>query len=252
MSDCITTMRTLYILQKAGHVFDFEPILAYNYRRLLAPGDVVVDVGAHSGRHFDNFVSLVGAGGRAIAVEPLPDCVEYLKSRYQDHANVAIHNLALSNFSGTAEFVAVENSPEESGLREKIYNAPDRILKKILVRVDTLDNLVVDVQKIDFIKIDVEGAEINLLEGARECLRRTRPFVSVEYGFPGYSAYGNANTSLFDLARSMNYCCADLYGNLIDDRADWVTVCDSVYWDYLLVPDEKRAEFKQRLSNLAQ
>lgn len=250
MSCCMTAARTLSVLIKSGIALDFENVLARNFEQLVCKGDIAVDIGAHSGRHLDKFASLVGHVGRVIAVEPLPDCFVYLRSKYSSQGNVSLHNLALSNFVGSAEFVAVTNSPEESGLREKIYNDPDRILNKIQVTVDTLDNLTETEPRIDFIKIDVEGAEINLLEGGRTCLKRTRPFISVEYGFPGYSAYGHVKTSLFDLAASLDYLCADLYGNFIESRADWEAVCDAVYWDYLLVPEEKRSSFVEKMTAL--
>ena len=250
MSACMTTVRTLSILIKSGHALDFERVLASNYEKLIAPGDVVVDIGAHTGKHFDRFVSLVGDTGKALAFEPLTECAGFLQGRYGDRSNVKIHNLALSNFRGTAEFISVTNSPEESGLREKIYNDPDRILNKTTVSVDTLDVMLSEEPRINFIKIDVEGAEISLLEGARACLARTRPFVSVEYGFPSYSAYGNTKSTLFDAAKSMQYVCADLYGNIIGNVEDWEKVCDAVYWDYILVPDERVNEFAQRVAGI--
>ena len=101
----------------------------------------------------------------------------------------------------------------------------------------------------DYVKMDAEGAEVDILEGAAQVVSKFRPIVSTEYGGPSYSAYGRQRRSLFDLCERYNYCVADIFGNPIFDLSEWEECCDSVYWDYFLVPREKLAKFLFCLHN---
>lgn len=51
---------------------DYEALIERHYRRLIRTGDIVFDVGAHTGRHLQHFVQLVGRNGEVLAFEPLP------------------------------------------------------------------------------------------------------------------------------------------------------------------------------------
>lgn len=243
MSEAVAAARAIHVLLKAGVQIDFEPVLQENYQRFLAPGDFVIDVGAHTGKHLKPMLEAIGPTGRAIAVEPQPKIFTCLKTDYGHIENVTLYNLALSNFDGTTTFQVATNAPEESGLRRKLYNVRDVELEEIEVEVARLDTLLLDAPEARFIKIDVEGAELLLFDGAREYLARARPILSVEYGSPSFSAYDGTKRGLFEFASSLSYSCADLYGNLIDTVEEWDKICDWVYWDYLLIPFERRTEF---------
>lgn len=225
----------------------YEDILESRYRRLVRPGDGVIDVGAHTGRHLACLAELVGPQGWVMAFEPLPFAQARLRERFTA-PNIELHGVALADEAGTARFIHAEGSPEESGLRERVYNRPEATRPTpIEVQVERLDRYARDRAGLAFIKIDVEGAEIACLRGARETLARHRPVVSVEYGQPAYSAYGHGKMTLFDLAAEQGYVLHDLFGHRLADRASWELACDSVYWDYLMLPREREAELVRRL-----
>jgi len=226
---------------------DYEQLLEQRYTQWIQPGHVVLDVGAHRGRHLSRFIDLVGSKGRVLAFEPLQHMFQYIQSQY--HApNVAFYNIALSDQRGSTEFVYNENAPEESGLRERIYNQPKHAkLRKFECQMERLDNVVMDLERIDFIKLDIEGAEISCLNGAVNALKKFRPLVSVEYGYPSYSVYNLTRSSLFDFSELHGFVLYDLYLHSLQNRADWEIACDSVYWDFLMVPLERESSFLQAL-----
>lgn len=115
------------------------------------------------------------------------------------------------------------------------------------VSVSTLDIECASLNRIDFIKIDVEGGEIDCLTGGRETLQRTRPIVSVEYGYPAYSGYGNCAQTLFNLASHNGYVLGDLFGHPICTAQEWDEICDHSYWDYFMVPAERLDDWSSRL-----
>lgn len=174
-------------LHESGTIPDYEAILEKSYRRLINKGDAVIDIGAHGGRHTAPFAELVGEKGRVIAFEPLPEKAAILRSRFFQLGQVSVREVALGDKNGQFEYNRVENAPEESGLKQRIYNIPDPKIEKIIVSVTTLDQECGALDRIDFIKIDVEGGEIDCLNGCKAILQKFRPFISVEYGYPAYS-----------------------------------------------------------------
>ncbi|HEY6943036.1 FkbM family methyltransferase [Dokdonella sp.] len=237
-------------IERRGGV-DYESLLERQYTRLLRKGDTVVDVGAHAGRHLARFVDCVGRDGRVVGFEPLPGMHARLLRSFGATANVTLHNVALSDDDGRVEFVHAVGAPEESGLRERTYNNPTAVTPtRIEVEARRLDAYVDALAGLRFIKIDVEGAEMNVLRGAVDVLARYRPVLSVEYGRPAYGAYGHDTWTLFDFAERHGYAMYDVFAHRLD-RTDWGIACDSVYWDYFMVPLEREGEFAHAVPPLA-
>jgi FkbM family methyltransferase len=230
---------------------DYEGILEQTYRRLIRPGDHVLDIGAHSGRHTSVFADLVGAAGQVHAVEPLPEAVRLLRLRGLP-GQVHIHRTAIGEQAGTADFVHARGTPEESGLRLKAYNRPDLVTPTMIqVPITPLDALAAAFPRLDFMKVDVEGGEIGVLRSGRAIVARTRPWITVEYGYPGYSAFGLAQRALFDEATALGYVLGDLFGATCGSLAEWGEVCDSAYWDWYLIPQERTEAWAAALSGAA-
>jgi FkbM family methyltransferase len=222
---------------------DYELLLSKGYRRFLRPGQVVVDIGAHAGLHLGQFLDLVGPSGRAVAFEPIPGLADALASKYRDRSNVSIRSLALADKPGRSEFVVLHQSLPMSGFKQRAGSG-DQGAEKITVQVDTLDRQIADLSRLDYIKIDIEGAEISCLQGARQTVARYRPLISVEYGMPAYSLFGHTAMTLFEWGREHGYIPSDLFGNLILDPDEWAVVCDYSLWDYFMVPEERRQEWE--------
>ena len=88
--------------------------------------------------------------------------------------------------------------PAQSGLLRRPTDRPSEE-RVIDVEVETVDRLLPDHERIDLIKIDVEGAEVNVLRGARRTLRRWQPVVVFEHGVRTSKPYGTTPEMLFDL-----------------------------------------------------
>lgn len=236
-----TQMAALRKIQAAtGLLPNYEQLLAHQYVQIVKSGQIAFDVGAHAGLHTRRLLASVGEAGRVVAFEPLPEQFRALQTEFGGRPNVELHQMALAAKSGTASFVHAVGTPEESGLRERIYNQPDLAKPtQIEVIVGRLDDVAAKFEHVDFIKIDIEGGEIDCLEGAKATLKRCRPVISVEYGFPSYSRYGHKAETLFDFAQANRYGVLDLFGNELGSRDDWLKFCDQAYWDYFLVPLER-------------
>jgi FkbM family methyltransferase len=209
----------------------WERILISQYSA-LPPFRTAIDIGAHAGLHTE---ALVLRSESVICVEPLPHLAEHLKQRFSGKA-VTVHQCALSNERGKAKFQYNVVAPEESGLIRRQYPSDASNVVEIAVDVRTLDEI--HPFKIDYIKVDCEGADLLILQGGVRSIMRDRPVISIEYGWAGYSVYGMRQQAIFDVADSMNCIVIDLFGFQID-RESGSRVLDRYYWDYFLVPREK-------------
>jgi hypothetical protein len=143
---------------------------------------------------------------------------------------VTVHELALSDESGTAEFVVAVDRPEESGLKERVYNGPTR-QEKVAVRLARLDSLALGTPC--FIKLDTEGAEYKVLLGARDTIARSRPVVAFEFGEQSYSAYGVDPNDVFAYFDSLGYDVFSIHGERLQQAAFAEASHIQSYWDYV-------------------
>jgi len=105
-----------------------------------------------------------------------PDFYSDLNNKYGNHNNITIYDTALSDKKGTFDFYLTQKR-NCSSLREPntaVLNRRDLInYKKIQVNADTMDNVLGHLSHIDFLKMDTQGSEYEILQGAKEILKKT-------------------------------------------------------------------------------
>lgn len=95
---------------------------------------------------------------------------------------IKVYEMALGARTGFATFQHVTTNPAYSGLKRRSLPRKSEVVVPIKVRIDTLDNVLPPDTKVAFLKIDVEGGEYGVLQGAVKTVRRCRPVIVVEYG----------------------------------------------------------------------
>jgi len=149
----------------------------------LSPGMMVLDIGAHHGFYTLLASRKVSPGGRVLAIEPSPRERRKLRLHLGINAcnNVEIEDSGIGDVRGSAELHLVIGSQTGSNsLRKPAVSEPTRTVS---VQVDQLDNVLRrrGISNVDFIKMDVEGAELSVLKGAAHLLRNhPRPVVLAE------------------------------------------------------------------------
>jgi len=168
-----------------------EPLETAVVGRLLEPGMHVVDVGANRGWYTLYAAALVGPSGWVIAVEPDPVPLEMLRENVAANrlANVTIVDGAVGAEAGEFRFV----TERESALSHLARDESDTGATEFRVQVQTLDDLIASSDRgaVDLVKVDVEGAEIDVLAGATHVLRDDRPVVLVEVEEAHQQRYGS-------------------------------------------------------------
>ncbi len=165
---------TIFFHQGQPHEQGTERLLRY----VLKPGDTFVDVGANVGFYTRIGSALVGESGRVFAFEPLSSALRLLKMNTESLTNVVVDARALSDHDGEADFHVREQGDTSSLL-------PGDAGSRVSVGVTTLDARLLNEgdapKRIDFIKIDVEGAELGVLRGATKTIEKYQPLVYFEF-----------------------------------------------------------------------
>lgn len=182
--------------------------------RTLARDSNCVDVGCHEGAVLDDILKHA-PDGLHFAFEPLPDLAERLRAKYRDTVSVRLHELALSDRGAQSiTFHHVTSNPGYSGFEQRRYDRPSEEVTQIQVATARLDDELPPDMPIALIKIDVEGAELQVLRGGRETLRRWQPVVVFEHGLGAADVYGTRPEVLFD---ELQAC-----GLRVSLMADWL------------------------------
>ena len=152
---------------------------------VLEPDSNCLDVGAHAGAVLREIERLAPAG-RHVAWEPLPEFAARLRHA---HPSVEIREAALSDRAGEREFAHVIADPGWSGFVARPTPAGGGV-RRIAVRTERLDDALPANVRPSFVKIDVEGAEEEVLCGALGTLARHRPVIAFEHGLGSADHYG--------------------------------------------------------------
>ncbi len=175
-------------------------------KSLLRPDWVVLDIGAHIGSYTLFMAHLLDPhAGRIYAFEPNPSTFALLQYHIAVNSltHVVPYSTALGAAPGDAElFLARSDNTSMCSLRRA--NQSDRSVK---IRVSTLEQFAgeVGLQRLDFVKLDAEGAEPEIIEGGRAVLTSFRPHILVELNGPRLTGAGYHPRDLALLLQDLGY-----------------------------------------------
>jgi len=163
----------------------------YFVKRLLRHGMHVVDVGANIGYYTSLFQSVIGPEGHVTCIEPSPENLVELHDNIRENgwSNVTLHECAVGNQTATV------------GLRWGVNSGVVALSEGYLqATMCPLDSLVPD--KCDFLKIDVDGYEWLVLQGARNVIERDKPILFLEYHPELVGRHGGSLTEILPFLRA--------------------------------------------------
>lgn len=186
----------------------FEETETRFVQRLLRPGMTVLDIGAHHGLYTLLASKCVGRAGRVISFEPSPrECKRLARHvRVNRCRNVKIESYALGKEDGEADLFVVDGAWDwGNSLRPPAVPEPTRRMR---VPVRQLDDALASrgVERVDFIKLDAEGGELAILQGAKKLLRSApRPAILAEVEDVRTRPWGYAAREIVELLARWNY-----------------------------------------------
>lgn len=186
----------------------YEEDTARWFRDSLRPGMVVLDIGAHVGQYSLIAAIDVGPSGRVHSFEPNQIAHRLLSANIEMNGfhNVTVHQLAVSDVAGEATLFV----PEHDNLGEASLQPCQPNMKETKVRCVTIDEWARSADlgspaRIDLMKIDVQGLEAKVLQGARQVLERFRPVIVCEFEERWLRGTGTSSVELKRMLSEMGY-----------------------------------------------
>ncbi len=177
---------TLAPLRRSLDVYYGDPVrdaaMDRLYARFVNPGGLAMDIGSHVG---DRIGSFLRCGARVVALEPQPDCARVIQTIYAGRRDVILVPVACGPKVGTAKLMINSRNPTVTTASRDFVKAADGAGgwedqvwdREVSVPMTTLDELIATHGRPDFVKIDVEGFEADVLSG----LTRQLPALSFEF-----------------------------------------------------------------------
>jgi FkbM family methyltransferase len=195
--------------------------------QIIRKGDVCIDLGANVGYYSTRLSELTGEEGKVYAVEPVLLFRDLLKKNLErfncDNVQIVPYALGAENKSirmGTPEV----NGVFRHGLTRVIGEEQEQYAQTYEVEMRVPDELFKDLERLDFVKCDVEGYETHIFPYFMKTIGRFRPLIQMEISseenrrllfqlLEGYAVYGLRNGSLSEMSReeALQYNEGDFY-----------------------------------------
>jgi FkbM family methyltransferase len=174
----------------------------------IRPGDVVWDVGANIGFYTEQFSTRVGESGQVVAFEPVPACYDKLAACVAGRRNVRLVKAGLGRTAGTVTF-DIGSSDETLG-RVVEGNSASANAKLVQLPIHVGDELAVreSIPGPTYVKVDVEGHELDVLRGMSGLLRSPackNVFVEIHFGILSKRGQPGAPDEIVRLLSGMGY-----------------------------------------------
>jgi FkbM family methyltransferase len=174
---------------------------------LIKEGDVVMDIGTNIGETLLNFAKLTGSKGYVYGFEP--DEQNYKNAiknvSLNNFKNVHVFKYGLSDKKETVKLYVVD--PNNRGMNRILQQANDETESYTVIETVTLDGLVKEnkIDRVDVMKLDIEGYEMHALRGASELLKKMKPLLFVEVGYAKLLKNNSSPNELMKFLEDLGY-----------------------------------------------
>jgi len=205
-------------LGRKNSVWEWNALQFFMERLSGTPNAVILDIGAQQGLY--SLLASFFPKTTWYSFEPYESSYELLNSnlQYNNITNVSTYKIGMSNIKGT-DILFVPNKKGEKGGLNCLARKNDARIKldqceQIHIETDTIDNLFINTP-INYIKIDIEGFELNVLLGGINTILKYRPFILMEYNH-------------------VNMKTCDITPNMVDN------FFIKLNYNYVIIDDEER------------
>ena len=182
---------------------------------VLEDESTFIDVGSHKGEVLELALK-ISKKGKHFAFEPIPNLFHKLNDKYGSKCEVL--NYGLSDQKKQSSFQHVTTNPAYSGIKKRTYPKEEQV-ETIQIQLDTLDNQLKQHDRVDMIKIDVEGAELEVLRGAKKIIEKFHPIIVFEHGLGASDHYNTSPEDILTFFDDHQYQLFTLKGFIADEPA---------------------------------
>ncbi|HTR12063.1 MAG TPA: FkbM family methyltransferase [Roseiarcus sp.] len=214
----------------------WEMWLTQAMARIVKPGMVAIDIGANFGYYSLLMADLVGPTGMVVAVEPNPQATPKLRASLAlngfSNRTKVIEAAAGASSSGSARIYATLSEPKNAAVVGETFQADSTLGTVSTAPLWTADQIESDLGRIDFIKIDAEGAEVDIIAGLRPVLAKHKPTLVLEFNAARYKDPRTFLAEVRSFYSSLNY--VDFSGSVTPVNANAI-LTKKIGEDWLLV-----------------
>ncbi|MEW6772890.1 MAG: FkbM family methyltransferase [Bacteroidota bacterium] len=179
-------------------------------KNFVEKDDIIFDIGANIGEYTLYAASLVNSNGKVYSFEPVQSMFYTLKQNVDLNSHLRNKIICVNKGLGNKK-VILPIYDEQNNINEGLFSIHQKNFihsKKIQdIEIDTLDNFVNEnyLDRIDFIKIDVEGHELYVLQGGIDAIKKFHPKLMIEMSEKNFNAAGYSKIDIFKLLEDMGY-----------------------------------------------
>lgn len=187
------------------HLGETNPNETRVVRKIIEDQDVFFDVGGYIGWYSLNAAQLVGKNGKVFAFEPNPKIAKKLRVNCEINGlkNVDVQEIALSNNDGLEDFWIGKNGMLGSLKKQDSASAFMKIKVKTM-KIDTFCRKK-GIKNIKLIKIDAEGSDLEIIDGAKKTLEEISPFLILEVYGSGYNEEKKTDKKIINYLLELGY-----------------------------------------------
>lgn len=185
---------------------EYEPAITNIVKRIVKPGDVCFDFGGNIGWYTTLLQKLVGPAGAVHSFEPVPPTFQILKENVRANENagaVRLNNLAAGAETGRINLHLFDDLPDGHASQSdfgktdyRIYDCPVTTVNEYLKKNQ--------IDRAEFVKVDIEGAELMLLQGATDFFRLKRPPIfEIEMALATTRGFGYQLNEIIEFIRGL-------------------------------------------------
>ncbi|MCX6170068.1 MAG: FkbM family methyltransferase [Ignavibacteriales bacterium] len=179
-------------------------------QKLLTNDSTFLDIGAYLGDFTESLLQS-NPNLKGYIFEPTSENFKILTEKFKNNSSIEIFNVALDSDAGEKDFFVIEDASQNSLLN---FESANSILTKTKVKTETVDAFLSsrnNISNLDFVKIDTQGLDLRILNGAVGTIAKYRPSILTEFIFaPLYKNQGSYFEQ-FEFLKRMSYCFAGIY-----------------------------------------
>ncbi len=222
-----------------GVVGEYELIETRILKFFAAKSELIIDVGANVGYYAVELSAMLTSTAKIHAFEPVPESFQQLKRNVNLNSLstvVSCNQVAISNSDSNVLLYKPKTSGSSASSARNLH--PEEDVEEILVHSTTLDNYISlhGLKSLNLLKIDVEGAELMVIEGALNSIRTHKPVIFAELLRKWSAQFGYHPNDVLDVLKTLGYQCFAVSGSLPKiDNIDG----DTKETNFLFVPLER-------------
>mgnify|MGYP000259317266 CR=1 FL=1 len=183
----------------------WEPLTIKWLHDNLQSGDTIIEVGANVGAHSLIMSSIIGSDGALHCFEPTDFAFKKLTTNFSLNPSLPSNSTLYQNYVSNTENIKSDHKIRSSWIVNKSDEISDQMDESFDGEIIALDVLFDDLNKLDFIKIDVDGFDFKVLQGAKNIIAKYMPIVFIELGEKDLNKNGDSVKDIIKFFDDLNY-----------------------------------------------